>query len=83
MEKLKKVLGTISVIIRCLIDFTFVILELPYIYIMGMLLSYGTCDIVYLWFPICGVMSMWIDDWSGKIDYSIDGHILIRKLFKK
>lgn len=83
MEKLKEVLGTILTIIECLIDFTFVILESLYIFIMGILLGYGKCDIVYAWFPVCGVMSMWIDDWSDKIDYSIDGHILIRKLFKK
>ena len=83
MENLEEVLGTILTIIGCLIDFTFIILESPYILIMSMLLSYEKCDFVYLWFPVCGVMSMWISDWTGKIDYSIEGHILIKKLFKK
>lgn len=83
MEKLKEVLEVILALILNVIDVTFVILEAPYILIMSMLLSYEKCDIVYIWFPINGVMSMWISDWTGKIDYSIDGHILIKKLFKK
>ena len=83
MEKFKEALKTILVIILNIIDFTFAILELPYILIMGMFLSYEKCNFVYLWFPVCGVMSMWINDWTGKIEYFIDGHILIKKLFKK
>lgn len=83
MEKLKEVLGTILTIIKCLIDFTFAILELPYIYIMGILLDKGKCDVAYVWVPICGVISIWICDLTGKVAYSIDGHVLIRKLFKK
>ena len=83
MEKFEEVVGTIFTIIGCLIDFTFIILESPYILIMSMLLAYEKCDFVYFWFPVCGVMSMWISDWTGKVDYSVDGHIFIKKLFKK
>lgn len=83
MEKFEEVVGTIFTIIGCLIDFTFIILESPYILIMNMLLAYEKCDFVYFWFPVCGVMSMWISDWTGKVDYSVDGHIFIKKLFKK
>ena len=83
MEKLKEALEMILVMILNLIDFTFAILESPYISIMSMFLSHEKCNFVYLWFPVCGVMSMWINDWTGKIEYSIDGHILIKKLFKK
>lgn len=83
MEKLEEVLETVLIIIAGLIDFTFVILELPYIFIMSILLSNEKCDLIYLWFPVCGVMSMWINYLTGKLEYSIDGHILIRKLFKK
>ena len=83
MDKVEEVLGTIFTIIGCLIDFTFIILESPYILIMSILLSYEKCDFVYFWFPVCGVMSMWTSDWTGKVEYSIDGHTLIKKLFKK
>lgn len=82
MEKLKEVLRTILTIIECLIDFTFVILESPYTFIMCILLGYGKFDIIYVWLPVCGVMSIWIDE-MGEFKYSIYGHILIRKLFKK
>ena len=83
MEKFEEVVGTIFTIIGCLLAFTFIILESPYILIMNMLLAYEKCDFVYFWFPVCGVMSMWISDWTGKVDYSVDGHIFIKKLFKK
>ena len=83
MEKFKEALKMILVMILSIIDFTFVILESPYIFIMSMFLYYEKCDFVYIWFPVCGVMSMWINDWTSKIEYSIDGHILIKKLFKK
>ena len=53
MEKLKEVLGTIFTIIGCLIDFTFIILESPYIFIISILLSYEKCDFGYFWFPVC------------------------------
>ena len=52
MEKLKEVLEMIFTIIGCLIDFTFIILELPYMFIMRMLLSYEKCDFIYFWFPV-------------------------------
>lgn len=83
MEKFKEALIMILAMILDIIDFTFAVLELPYIFIMSMFLSYEKCDFAYFWFPVCGVMSMWINDWTGKIEYSIDGHILIKKLFKK
>lgn len=83
MEKFKEALKMILAMILNIIDFTFVILESPYIFIMSMFLSYEKCSFVYIWVPVCGVMSMWINDWTGKIEYSIDGHILIKKLFKK
>ena len=83
MEKLKEVLGMILVTIMNIIDVTFLILESPYIVIMSMFLSYEKCNFVYAWFPVCGVISMWINDWTGEIECSIDGHILIKKLFKK
>lgn len=83
MENFKEALKTILVMILNIIDLTFAILESPYMFIMSMFLSYEKCNFVYLWFPVCGVMSMWINDWTGKIEYSIDGHILIRKLFRK
>lgn len=83
MEMLKKVLETVLTIISILIDYTFMMLEAPYILVMNILLAYEKCSVVYVWVPICGVCSMWINDWTNKIEYSIDGHILIRKLFKK
>ena len=83
MEKFKEALIMILEMILSIIDFTFVVLESPYIFIMSMFISYEKCDFVYFWLPVCGVISMWIDDWTGKIGYSIDGHILIKKLFKK
>lgn len=83
MEKFKEELIMILGMILSIIDLTFVILEAPYIFIMFVFLSYGKCDKVYVWVPVCGVMSIWINDWTGKIEYSIDGHILIKKLFKK
>lgn len=83
MEKLEEVLEMMLTIIKCLIDFAFVILESPYIFIMSMFLAYEKCDIIYFWFPVCGVMSVWNNYLSGKVEYSIDGHILIKKLFKK
>lgn len=83
MEKLEEVLEMILVMILSIIDTTFVILEAPYIVIMCIFLSYGKCDKVYAWVPINGLVSIWICDWKGKVDYDIDGHVLIRKLFKK
>ena len=83
MEKFKEALEMILVMIFNIIDFAFLILEAPYILIMSMFLSYEKCNFVYVWFPVCGVMSIWINDWTGKIECSIDGHILIKKLFKK
>jgi hypothetical protein len=83
MEKLKEVLDMILKNIIETIDIVFLILEAPYIIVMSIFLYYGKCNIVYLWFPSFGVMSMWIGDWTGKIEYSIDGHTLIKKLFKK
>lgn len=83
MEKLKEVLETVLEDIGLLIDFTFLILESPYIMIMGILLGYGKCDIIYFWVPICGVGSLWVNYLTGKFESSIDGHILIGKLFKK
>lgn len=83
MEKLEEVLEMILSLILSVIDGTFVILEAPYIIIMSTLLSYERCDVVYIWLPVNGVMSMRISDWTGDLEYSIDGHILIRKLFKK
>ncbi len=83
MEKLEEVLETILTIIAILIDFTFVILEAPYMLICSILLSYEKCTVVYMWYPINGVMSLRISNWTGKLEYNIEGHILIRKLFKK
>lgn len=83
MEKLKEVLEMILKNIIKTIDMVFFILEAPYIIVMSIFLYYKKCDFIYLWFPSCGVMSMWISDWTGKVDHSIDGHILIKKLFKK
>ena len=83
MEKFKESLKTILVMILSIIDITFLILEAPYVLIMTMFLFYEKCNFVYMWFPVCGVMSVWINDWTGKIECSIDGHILIKKLFKK
>ena len=83
MEKFKEALKTILSIILNIIDFAFLILEAPYVLIMSIFLSYEKCNFVYVWLPVCGVMSMWINDWTGKIECSIDGHILIKKLFKK
>ena len=83
MEKFKEALKSILVMILTIIDFTFLILEAPYVLIMSMFLSYEKCNFVYIWVPVCGVMSMWINEWTGKIECSIDGHILIKKLFKK
>ena len=83
MEKFREALKMILVMILSIIDLTFVILESPYIFIMSMFLSYGKCNFVYIWFPVCGVISMRINDWTGKIEYSIDDHIIIKKLFKK
>ena len=83
MEKLEEVLIMILAMILNIIDFTFVILESPYIFIMSMFLSYEKFNFVYIWVPVCGVISMWVNDLTGKIEYSIDGHILIKKLFNK
>ena len=83
MDKFKEALEMILVMIFNIIDFTFLILEAPYIFIMSMFLSYEKCNLVYAWFPVCGVMSFCINDWTGKIECSIDGHILIKNLFKK
>nr|DAG06362.1 MAG TPA: hypothetical protein [Siphoviridae sp. cthu813] len=83
MEKFREALEMILVMILSIIDETFVILEAPYIVIMCVFLSYGKCDKVYIWVPIKGLMSLWICDWKGKVDYDVDGHVLIRKLFKK
>lgn len=83
MEKLKEVLDMILVTIMSVIDVTFVILEAPYIVIMSVFLSYGKCDKIYIWLPINGLASIWISDWTGKVDYYFEGHVLIRKLFKK
>ena len=79
MEKFKEALE----MILTLIDIAFLILEAPYVIIMSVFLSYEKCNFVYIWVPVCGVMSMWINEWTGKIECSIDGHILIKKLFKK
>lgn len=83
MEKFKEVLETVLTNIAVLIDFTFVILESPYLLIMSIFISYEKCDIIYFWVPICGVGSVRINYLAGKFESSIDGHILIRKLFKK
>lgn len=83
MKKLKEVLETILLVILNIIEFTFVILETPYIYIGGALIGAGKIDVLYCWFPVNGVVTAWFSPWTGKIEYSIDGHILIRKLFKK
>lgn len=83
MEKFEEVLEMILALILSVIDGTFVILEAPYIFIMSTLLSYEKCDIVYIWLPVNGVMSIWINYLTGKVEYSVDGHILIKKLFKK
>lgn len=83
MEKLKEVLGTILMVILNIIDFTFVILEAPYICIGGALVGAGKIDVLYCWYPVNGVAAMWFSDLTGKFEYSAYGHILIRKLFKK
>ena len=83
MEKFKEALIMILAMILNIIDFTFVILESPYIFIMTMFLFYEKFNFVYIWVPVCGVISMWVNDLTGKIEYSIDGHILIKKLFNK
>lgn len=83
MEKFEEVLEMILSLILSVIDGTFVILEAPYIIIMSTLLSYERCDVVYIWLPVNEVMSIRNSDWTGNLEYSIDGHILIRKLFKK
>lgn len=83
MEKFREALEMILKNIIEAIDMVFLILEAPYIIVMSIFLYDKKCDFIYLWFPSFGVMSMWISDRTGKIDYSIDGHILIKKLFKK
>lgn len=65
------------------IDFAFVILEAPYVLIMSYFLYYEKCEFIYVWLPVEGAVSIWINDLTDKVEYSIDGHILIRKLFKK
>ena len=83
MEKFREALEMILVIILIIIDETFIILEAPYIAIMTVFLSYGKCDKVYVWAPINGLGSIWICDREGNIDYDFNGHVLIRKLFRK
>ena len=83
MEKLKEVLETILLVILNIIEFTFVILEMPYIYIGSALIGAGKIDVLYCWLPVNGVTTVWLNYSTDKIEYSIDGHILIKKLFKK